>query len=110
MNRDQLDLNALPFINSSFFINETDINLDHDDENFNTKKWTVLKKKDLHFIHININSLLLKINELKDLQKIFIIAIDKTKLDDSISSNKIEIEVYDLARLYQSQIRCCLLC
>lgn len=37
MNRDELDLNALPFINSSFFINETDMNLDHDDENFNTK-------------------------------------------------------------------------
>ena len=41
-----------------------------DDGNLNFQKWAVFKKKGLHFIHININSLLPKIDELRYLTKL----------------------------------------
>ena len=39
------------------------------DENPDIEKWKNFKKKGLHFIHININSLLPKIDELQHLIK-----------------------------------------
>ena len=41
-----------------------------DDGNLNFQKWAVFKKKSLHFVHININSLLQKIDELQYLTKL----------------------------------------
>ena len=70
--------------------------------------YIVFKKKVLHFVHININSLLLKINELRYLAKssnATIVGIIETKLDNSISSSENEIEGYDLLRLDQSPRR-----
>ena len=70
--------------------------------------YIVFKKKVLHFVHININSLLLKINELRYLAKssnASIVGIIETKLDNSISSSENEIEGYDLLRLDQSPRR-----
>ena len=70
------------------------------------EKWAVFKKKGLHFVHINSNSLLPKIDELRYLIKLpnaFIVGTGETKLDDSISSSEIEIEGYDLLRLDRSR-------
>ena len=76
-----------------------------DGENLNFEKWAAFKKKGLHFVHININSLPPKIDELRYLTKLpnaSIVGIGETKLDDSISSSEIEIEGYDLLRLDRS--------
>ena len=76
------------------------------DENLDTEKWTNFKKKGLHFIHININSLLPKIDEIRHMTKITnaaIIGIGETKLDESILSSEIDIEGYDLLTLDHSR-------
>ena len=77
-----------------------------EDGNLKFEKWAVFKKKGLHFVHININSLLPKIDELRYLVKLpnaSIVGIGETKLDDSISSSEIEIEGYGLLRLDRSR-------
>ena len=97
---------ALPFSNESFSNDESQIFSGSDDGNLNFEKWADFKKKGLHFVHININSLLPKIDELQYLTKLSnasIVGIGETKLDDSISSSEIEIEGYDLLRLDQSR-------
>ena len=55
----------------------------------------------MHFIHININSLLPKIDEVRYIVNITnasIIGISETKLDKSILSSELEIGGYDLVR------------
>ena len=59
-------------------------------------------KHSVHFIHINIDSLLPKIDELQHLAKTAdasVVCITETKFDNSISSSEAEIEDYDLLRL-----------
>ena len=97
---------ALPFSNESFSNDESQIFSGSDDRNLNFEKWAALKKKGLHFVHININSLLPKIDELQYLTKLSnasIVGIGEIKLDDSNSSTEIEIEGYDLLRLDRSR-------
>ena len=96
---------ALPFSNESFSNDESQIFSGSDDGNLNFEKWAVFKKKGIHFVHININSLLPKINELQYLTKLSnasIVGYSEIKLDDSISSSEIEIEDYDLLRFDRS--------
>ena len=60
-----------------------------------------LKKRGLHFVHININSPLPKIDELRYIAKLSeaaVIGILESKLDDSVLSSEIQIENYDLIR------------
>ena len=95
-----------PFSNSSFSGSESRFHLGSNDENLDTEKWTNFKKKGLHFIHININSLLPKIDEIRHMTKITnaaIVGIGETKLDESILSSEIDIEGYDLLRLDRSR-------
>ena len=73
-NHDQHNLNAFHFVNCSFCNSETEINLDSYHEKLNTAQWVVFKKKALHFIHIMINSLLLKMTE-------FIFGIEMERYD-----------------------------
>ena len=52
-------------------------------------------------MHININSLLPKIDELQYIAKLSeaaVIAISESKLDDSVLPYEIQIEIYDLIR------------
>ena len=93
---------TFPFSNSSFSGSESRFHLGSNDENLDTEKWTNFKKKGIHFIHININSLLPKIDEIRHMTKITnaaIVSIGETKLDESILSSEIDIEGYDLLRL-----------
>ena len=66
LHSDDINLNPgpctdiLPFSNSSFSINHGRIFLTSNDENSDVEKWKNVKKKDLHFVHVNINSLLPK--------------------------------------------------
>ena len=72
----------------------------------NFEKWAVFKNKGPHFVHIKINSLLPKIDELRYLTKLTnasIVGNSETKLEDSLSSNEIEIEGYDPLRLDRSR-------
>ena len=97
---------AFLFSNESFSNDESQLFSGSDDGNLNFENWAVFKKKGLQFIHININSLLPKIDELRYFTKLSnasIVGIGETKLDDSISSSEIEIEGYDLLRLDRSR-------
>ena len=61
----------------------------------------------MHFIHIYINSLLPKIDEVRYIANITnasIIGICKTKLDKTIWSSELEVDGYDLVRFDQSRI------
>ena len=81
-----LNANVLPFYNESFSNDESQIFSCSDDGNLNFEKRTIFKKKGLHFFHININSLLLKIDELRYLTKLSnasTTGIGETKLGDS---------------------------
>ena len=110
--RGDINLNPEPFTdtflfsNSSFSGSESRFHLGSNDKNLDTEKWTNFKKKGLHFIHININSLLPKIDEIRHMTKITnaaIVGIGETKLDKSILSSEIDIEGYDRLRLDRSR-------
>ena len=64
-------------------------------------EWDVFKARGLHFIHININSLLPKIEELRRIacqSKAAVIGISESKLDNSIFDSEIEIDGYNILR------------
>ena len=64
-------------------------------------EWNVFKSRGLHFIHLNINSLLPKIEELRIIGKstnAAIIGISETKLDESVLEPEIQIDDYKILR------------
>ena len=65
----------------------------------NNEQWTVFKKRGLYFVHININSLLTKIDDelqyITKLSEVAVIGISQSKLDDSVLSSEIENENYN---------------
>ena len=68
--------------------------LDHD-------KWNVFKHRGPHLLHLNINSLLPKIDELRHIARLTnaaVIGISESKLDDSVPTSEIQIDKYDLLR------------
>ena len=67
----------------------------------NNNIWEPFDKRGIHLLHININSLLPKINELREIAgrtKASIIGISESKLDDSIDDNEIDIPGYSVLR------------
>ena len=61
------------------------------------ENWDIFRNRDLHFIHLNINSLLPNIDELREIVKISnptVIGITETKLDNSICDSEIPIDGY----------------
>ena len=61
----------------------------------------VFKNRGLHFVHLNINSLLSKIDELRELVKTSnatVVGITESKLDESINDCEIWIEGYSTIR------------
>ena len=66
-----------------------------------TETWSNFKQRGLHFIHLNINSLLPKIDELRQIAietNAAIIGIPESKLDDTVLDAEIEIEGYSVTR------------
>ena len=62
-------------------------------------KWNIFKTRGLYFIHLNINSLLPKIEELRITVKstnAAIIGISESKLDESVLESKIQIDNYKI--------------
>ena len=75
--------------------------LSHINQTSDNNEWDVFKACGLHFIHININSLLPKIEELHHIacqSKAAVIGISESKLDNSIFDSEIEIDGYDTLR------------
>ena len=72
--------------------------------NVNTNIWEPLNKKGLHFLHININSLLSKFNELKCIANksmAAIIEITKSKLNRSVPDLKVNLPGYDISNVVE---------
>ena len=64
-------------------------------------EWNIFKSRGLHFIHLNINSLLPKIEELRIIAKSIdaaIISISESKLDKSVLEPETEIDDYKILR------------
>ena len=60
-----------------------------------------LKKKGLHFIHVNVRSLIPKLDEIKLLllkRNITVLALSETWLNDSVSDSEIDIHGYVVVR------------
>ena len=65
------------------------------------KEWNIFKSRGLHFIHLNINSLLPKIEELWIIAKstnTAIIGISESKLDEPVLEPEIQIHDYKILR------------
>ena len=65
----------------------------------NTNIWESLNKKGLHFLQININSFLPKINELKcvaNKTKATIFGIIESKLDHTVPDHEVNLPGYDI--------------
>ena len=66
---------------------------------YNDDKFEPLRKRGLHFLHINVNSLLSKIDELRDVvghAKPAILGITESKFDSSVSDHKVNISGYSI--------------
>ena len=64
-------------------------------------EWSVFNSRRLYFIHLNVNSLLPKIDELRNIAKLSnaaVIGISESKLDDSVLSSEIHIDNYNTFR------------
>ena len=60
----------------------------------------------MHFIHLNINSFLPKIDEIRCVAKLTndtVIGLSETKLGNTVLSGELEIEGYDLVRSDRSR-------
>ena len=66
-----------------------------------SETWSVFKKRGLHFVHLNINSLPSKIEELRQIAKntnSAVIGLSKTKLDKIIFDSEVSVPNYSLIR------------
>ena len=64
-------------------------------------QWKTFNKRGLHLIHLNINSVLPKIDELREIAKktrATVIGLTETKLDATILDGEVNIEGYELIR------------
>ena len=87
-----LDLKLILLLSGEISLNPGPIQNDHLKEN-----WKTFRNRGLHFIHLNINSLLSKIDELREIVEISnptVIGITETKLGNLISDSEISIDGY----------------
>ena len=68
--------------------------------------WKPFENKGLHFLHLNINSILPKLDELETMAgntKVAIIGIAESKVDSSISDSEVEIPGYCILQCDQNR-------
>ena len=73
----------------------------HNSHQIEGLSWNVFDKKGLHYLHINVNSLLPKTEEIRfiaNTSKATVIGISGTKLDRTIFDAEIYIEGYSIGR------------
>ena len=66
----------------------------------------ISQKRSMHFIHLNINSILPKIDEIRCIAKLTnatVIGLSETKLDNTVLSSELEIEEYGMVRSDRSR-------
>ena len=80
----------------------------------NLKEWDKFKIKGLHLLHLNVSSLLPKIDELRYIAKLSnaaVIGITESKLDDCILDSEIQIDNYQVLRCDRNRkgggVACC---
>ena len=94
-----------PFHNCSFSTERLDHQLDPLSVVTNDA-WNIFQKRDMHFIHLNINSILPKTDKIHYIAKLTnatVIGLSETKLDNAVLSSELEIEGYDLVRSDRSR-------
>ena len=73
---------------------------------FHDDTWKIFQKRGMHFIHLNINSLLSKIDKKRYVAKLknaAVFGLSETKLDNTVLSSALETEGYDLVRFDRSR-------
>ena len=73
----------------------------YNNQSLHSNKWNVLWSKGIHLIHLNVNSLHQKIDEIcyvAECTKAAVIEITESKLDKSIFQLEIQTDYYDLLR------------
>ena len=102
--------------NKSFFrillIVSGDISLNpgpvYNNQSLNSNEWNFFRSKGIHLIHLNVNSLLPKVDEIRyiaERTKAAVIGITESKLDESIFQSEIGIDNYDLLRCGRNRNR-----
>ena len=70
-------------------------------QSLHSNEWNVFRSKGIHLIHLNVNSLLPKIDEIRyiaERTKAAVIGVTESKLNESIFQSEIQIDNYDLLR------------
>ena len=73
----------------------------YNNQSLHSNEWNVFRSKGIHLIHLNVNSLLPKVDEIRyiaERTKAAVIGITESKLDESIFQSEIQIDNYDLLR------------
>ena len=99
-NRNDILWELLPFHNGSFSTKWMNYQLDPLSV-VSSDAWNIFQKRGMHFIHLNINSILPKIDEMRYIAKLTnatVIGLRETKLDNTVLRSELEIEGYDLVR------------
>ena len=68
--------------------------------------WNIFRKTAMHFIHLNMNSILPKIDEIRYIAKLTnttVTVLSETKLHNTVLSSELEIEGYDQVRSDRSR-------
>ena len=76
-------------------------------------EWNIFKSRGLHFIHLNISSLLPKIEELRIIAKstnTLITGISESKLHESVLEPEIQTDDYKILRCDRNRHGCCVAC
>ena len=71
-----------------------------------SNEWNVFKAKGIHLIHLNVNSLLPKIDEIQYITvhtNAAVIGISESKLDETISQSGIQMSNNELVRCDRTQ-------
>ena len=97
--------NLFPFT-SDFFCNNiralpVEKTVDDSDEVPSEDKWEIFNKPGLHMIHLNINSVLSKIDELRVTAKKLkaaVIGVTESKLDATVLDGEVNIDGYEVIR------------
>ena len=91
-----------PFENPQNLLNNATYTLETNLEScLENDQWKTFNKHGLHLIHLNINSVLPKIDELREIAKktrATVIGLIETKLDATILDGEVNIESYELIR------------
>ena len=92
----KLFLRILLLLSSGISLNPGPV---YNNQSLQSNERNVFRSKGIHLIHLNVNSLLPKIDEIRyiaERTKAAVIGITESKLDESIFQSEIQIDNYDL--------------